>query len=110
GFTGGQNDSEAFFNLSGLADPGTLYRFIPRTGRVSRFFRPELPFDPDDFITTHTTYPSKDGTRVPIFIAHKRGVKPGGQTPLFLYGYGAFGWSAFPWYQPQIVAWMEMGG
>jgi prolyl oligopeptidase len=55
-------------------------------------------------------YESKDGTRIPMFIAHRKDVQPDGARAAILYGYGAFGWSAFPWFQPQVLAWMEAGG
>ncbi len=114
GYVGGladnREDGEAFYSFGSLYDPGSLYRLDVPTGQSTLFRRPALPYDPGAFETKQVFYHSKDGTRVPMFIAHEKGLEPDGSQPLFMYAYGAFNWSAFPWYQPNIIAWMELGG
>ncbi len=72
--------------------------------------RPRLRFNPDDYETTQVFYRSKDGTQVPMFLSHKKGLKRDGSTPTLLYGYGGFNNSLTPSFSPSILAWMEMGG
>ena len=110
GFAGKRTDQMTFFSLTGLADPGSIYEMDPRTGEIRLWKRPQLRFDPDQFITEHFIYESKDGTHVPIFIVHKQGLKLNSENPTWLYAYGALAWSSFPWFQPQMVAWVDKGG
>ncbi len=98
------------FSFGVLHDPGTIYRLDPQTGESERTFRPELSFDPDEYTIKQVFYSSFDGTRVPMFIAHRKDVTPGPETPLWMYAFGNGGWMAFPWFQRHLVAWMEMGG
>jgi prolyl oligopeptidase len=109
GFIGNQDDAEVFYSFLSLSDPRTVYKLDVTTGHSSVFKRPDLPFDPESFETKQVFFTSKDGTRVPMFITHKRGLKQDGSAPLFMYGYGAWGWIAFPWYQPHVVAMLEKG-
>ena len=110
GFAGNRTDQRTFFSLTGLADPGSIYELDPGTGEISLWKRPQLRFDPDQFVTEQFIYESKDGTRVPIFIVHKQGLKLNSENPTWLYAYGALAWSSFPWFQPHMVAWVEKGG
>jgi prolyl oligopeptidase len=110
GLSGAQNDPEVFYQFLGLTDPSTIHRLNLETGKSTIFHRSKLRFNPDDCVTTQVFYKSKDGTRVPMFVSHKKGLQPDGSHPAFMYGYGAFGWSSFLWYQPQVLVWMEMGG
>ena len=110
GFSGRRSDSLAFYRFNGLADPGSVYRLDVRSGKSAIFRRPDLPFDPGDFVTKQVFYRSADGSRIPMFVAYRRGFEPHGESPAFIYAYGAFGWSATPWYQPHWLVWMEMGG
>jgi len=110
GFPDDRNAQEAYYQLWGLLEPGTIYKLNLKTGKSQLFKRPQLKFTPENFVIKQIFYQSKDGTRVPMLIAHKKGLKPNKQTPAFMYAYGAIAWAAMPWYQPQIIAWMEMGG
>ncbi len=101
---------EVWFSFNGFVEPSTVYRLDLETGQRRPFVRRELPIDPADYLLEHVFYPSKDGTRVPLFVARKRGVRRDGESPVFMYGYGFGGWVAVPWYQPHILAWLEMGG
>jgi prolyl oligopeptidase len=110
GFSGRRSDSLAFYRFNGLSDPGTVYRLDVLSGESAIFRRPDLPFDPSDFVTEQVFYRSADGTQVPMFVAYRKGFEPDGRAAAFIYAYGAFGWSAMPWYQPHWLVWMEMGG
>ncbi|MGE0554263.1 MAG: prolyl oligopeptidase family protein [Gemmatimonadales bacterium] len=108
GIVGRQNEPEAFYTLSGLADPGTVYRLDVATGRSTEFARTATGVDPDRFLTRQVFYRGKDGTRIPMFLVEGRD-RPSGPAPVWMYGYG-FDWAAAPWFQPAMVAWLELGG
>lgn len=110
GFGGDRTSNETFFNVSGSYDPGTTYRLDISTGEYTFFQRPHLNFNPDDFTTTQVFYESKDETRIPMSIAHKKGIVLDGSHPVFMYAFGSGGWSAYLWFQSHMVTWMEMGG
>lgn len=110
GFAGKTGQPEVFYRFANLFNPGTIYRLDLETARGSIFHRPELSFDPDDYELKQVFYKSKDGTRVPMFVAHKKGFERDGRSPLWMYGYGHGGWVAFPWFQAHLVAWMDLGG
>ena len=69
-----------------------------------------MDFSPDDFETVEVFYPSKDGTKIPLFLTYKKGLKKDGQNPTYLYGYGGFNIPMTPAFSPATIAWMEMGG
>jgi prolyl oligopeptidase len=110
GFSGAPRDPEVFYRFLELASPGTIYRLNVATGKTSVFRRATVKVNPADFVVKRVFYRSKDGTRVPMFVAHKRGLRLDENTPVYLYGYGAFAWVAFTWFQPHMIAWMERGG
>lgn len=110
GFSGRQSDSVAFYQLSGLVDPGSIYRLNVRTGRSALFARADLGYDPDDFVTDQVFYKGKDGTRIPMYVAYRKDLQKDGRTPVYIYGYGFGSWSAAPWFQPNMAVWLQMGG
>jgi prolyl oligopeptidase len=110
GFDGRFDDTETFFQYTSFNTPGTINRFDVATGEVSVFRAPELAFDPDDYVVEQVFYASKDGTRVPMFVARHRDVAPNGARPTMLYGYGGFNISLTPGFSISRLAWMEMGG
>lgn len=110
GFVGRATDPAAYFIASGLFDPGTVYRLDPRTGEVDVFARVSTTIDPSLYTGEQVFYESRDGTRVPMWLAWKRHPGSDGPQPLWMYAYGALGWSSFPWYQPHIIAWLDQGG
>jgi prolyl oligopeptidase len=110
GFGGERTDKETFCIFTSFATPPSIYRYDMGSGESTLFRRPELKFNPDDFETKQVFYPSKDGTRIPMFVVYKKGIKLDGSNPTLLYGYGGFNVSMLPGFSVSRMAWMEMGG
>lgn len=110
GFEGRQDDPETFYTFTGFTDPPTIYRYDVVTGESTLFRRPDVNFDPEAYETRQVFYHSKDGTRVPMFIVHKKGLSLNGDNPTLLYGYGGFNISLTPGFSTSRLIWMEMGG
>ena len=110
GFTGKRGDKETFFSFTGFTTPTTIYRLDMKTGSSTVFRQPKVQFDPNDYETRQQFFTSRDGTRVPMFIVSKKGLKLDGNNPTYLYGYGGFNISLTPAFSPANLAWMEMGG
>jgi prolyl oligopeptidase len=107
---GRRRDAEFFYSYMSFAWPTTIYRCDPVTGESAVFRKPEVAFDPEAWETTQVFYDSKDGTRVPMFLVHRKGLERDGQNPTILYGYGGFNISVTPSFSLSIVTWLEMGG
>jgi len=110
GFDGRFDDEETFFAFSSYNNPTTISKLDVATGAVEVFRAPEVAMNPENYIVKQVFYSSKDGTRVPMFISHRRDVTPGGNTPTMLYGYGGFNISMKPSYSTTRLTWMDMGG
>ncbi len=110
GFGGKRTDSETFYSFTGFTTPAAIYRYDVPSGKSTVFRQPKVDFNPSDFETKQVFYQSKDGTRVPMFITHKRGLKLDGSNPTYLYGYGGFNISLTPAFSVSNLVWMEMGG
>ena len=110
GFEGKRKDTETFYTFSSVATPPTIYHYDVASGTSRLFRRAEVKFDPEKYAVRQVFYKSKDGTRVPMFIAHRKGIKLDGSNPTLLYGYGGFNISLPPVFSIGRVAWMEMGG
>ncbi len=110
GFGGKQTDTETFYSFSSIATPPSIYHYDMTTGKSRLMRRSDVKFNPDDFEVKQVFYHSKDGTRVPMFIAYKKGIKLDGSNPTLLYGYGGFNISLLPMFAVSRVAWMELGG
>jgi prolyl oligopeptidase len=110
GFGGERDDKETFYSFTGFTSPPTIYRYDPATGESTLFKRPDVKFDPADYETRQVFYHSKDGTRVPMFITHKKGLQLDGNNPTLLYGYGGFDIPITPGFSVTNLVWMEMGG
>lgn len=110
GFHGRRTDDETFFQFSNFTTPGTIYRLDMKTRQTSLYKAPKLTFDPAQFVTKQVFYTSKDGTRVPMFITSKKGVKLDGNNPTLLYAYGGFNISLQPEFHAAHLLWLEMGG
>ena len=110
GFDGKRADSETFYSFTGFTVPTTIYRYDMKTGKSSVFRQPKVDFDPAAYETRQQFFTSRDGTRVPMFIVAKKGLKFDGGNPTYLYGYGGFNISMTPGFSAANLAWMEMGG
>ena len=110
GFGGERNDTETFYTFSSYATPPTIYRYDMKTGKSEIFRQANVKFDPTQYEVKQVFYNSKDGTKVPMFVVHKKGIKMDGTNPTLLYGYGGFNNSLTPGFSVSRVAWMEMGG
>jgi prolyl oligopeptidase len=111
GFTGKRKDKETFFAFTSYTAAGTIYRYDLETGKSTVFRSPEIRgFDPNQYETRQVFFQSKDGTRVPMFITHKKGLKLDGSNPTLLYGYGGFNISLTPSFSLSNIVWMERGG
>ena len=110
GFGGKRTDTETFYTFPSFATPPTIYRYDMITGKSKLLRRAKVKFDPDDYEVKQIFYTSKDGTRVPMFLAHKKGLKLDGTNPTLLYGYGGFNISLTPAFSISRLQWMEMGG
>jgi prolyl oligopeptidase len=110
GFRGKRKDRETYYSFTGFTTPATVYRYDVASGTSTVWKQPTLVFNPDDYVTTQAFYKSKDGTQVPIFVSHKKGLKRDGSNPTLLYGYGGFNISLTPAFSPANLVWMELGG
>ncbi|MDZ7951452.1 prolyl oligopeptidase family serine peptidase [Nostoc sp. DedQUE09] len=110
GFGGKRYDTETFYSFTSFTIPGTIYRYDMVTGKSEVFRQPQVDFNPDEYETKQVFYHSKDGTRVPMFITHKKGIKLDGNNPTYLYAYGGFNASMTPGFSVSLLVWMEMGG
>lgn len=110
GFGGKRNDTFGFYSFTSFTDPGSIYKYDYATGQSEVWFRPELKFDPAQFVTEQVFYPSKDGTKVPMFIVSKKGVKRDGKNPTLLYAYGGFNISLSPSFSTSRMLLLEQGG
>lgn len=110
GFSGKRYDTETFYVFTSFTTPATIYRYDMVTGDSSLFRQPTVDFDPSQYETRQVFYPSKDGTQVPMFITHKKGLALDGNNPTYLYGYGGFNVSLTPSFSISNLVWMEMGG
>jgi len=110
GFGGKRSEFETFYSFTSFTTPGRIYRYDVKTGTSTLWRQPKVDFDPEAFEVRQVFYTSKDGTRVPMFITHKKGLKLDGTNPTLLYGYGGFNISLTPAFSVANLAWMELGG
>jgi prolyl oligopeptidase len=110
GFGGRREDTETFYTFGSFTYPGTIYRLDLKTGKSTVFRTPKVAFKPADYEVKQVFYPSKDGTKVPMFLVYKKGLKLDGQNPTLLYGYGGFNISLTPGFSVSRMVWLEMGG
>jgi prolyl oligopeptidase len=101
---------ELYFGMASFLHPTTVYKYDLVRGQLQVFAESKLSVDVSAFETTQVFYTSKDGTRVPMFLTHKKGLPLDGQNPVILYGYGGFNVSLSPSFNPAILRWLEKGG
>ncbi|MBD8071277.1 prolyl oligopeptidase family serine peptidase [Bacillus sp. PS06] len=105
-----KDEAEIFFGLTSFLHPTSVYQYSLKSAEISVFAQSNLAFDVSEYETTQIFYPSKDGTKVPMFLTHKKGIDLNGQHPVILYGYGGFNVSLTPSFNPAILRWLEKGG
>ena len=108
--TGERKDDEMFYTFTSFLYPTTVFRFDFPARRSEVFKAPKLDFDPSKYETRQVFYPSKDGTRVPMFVTHRKGLTLDGTNPTYLYGYGGFNISLTPAFSVGNLVWLELGG
>ncbi len=108
--SGDPGDTDVFYSFTSFLHPSTIYRHELRTGRTETVHAPAAGFDPSRFTTEQVFYSSRDGTRVPMFLVHRRDLPRDGNNPALLYGYGGFRWNLVPGYSVPTLVWLEMGG
>jgi prolyl oligopeptidase len=110
GFGGRSDDNETFYSFSSYATPPSVYKYDIATGEKQLVFRAKVAMNPADYEVKQVFYTSKDGTKVPMFISYKKGLKLEGNNPTLLYGYGGFDISMTPGFSISRLTWMNMGG
>ncbi len=110
GFGGKRKDTETFYAFTSFATPPSIYRYDVVTGESQLIRQAKVDFNPEDYVVKQVFYASKDGTRIPMFIAHRKGLQLDGSNPTLLYAYGGFNISLTPSFSVSRLAWMEMGG
>ena len=110
GFHGRREDKATYYAFTSFAQPSTIYQLDLKTRKSKLFRAPKVDFDPSAYTVKQVFYPSKDGTKIPMFLVHKKGLKLDGRNPTFLYGYGGFDVSLTPSFSVSRVVWLEMGG
>ena len=110
GFSGDKDDNEAFYTFTSFTFPPTIYRYDVAQNKSEVFRKTEVNFNPEDYVSEQQFYTSKDGTKVPMFITYKKGLKKNGKNPLMLYGYGGFNISLNPSFSVARIPFLEQGG
>lgn len=107
---GGAQDPEALFSFVSFNHPENTYRLDMQSGGIKPLFKPKLAFDPDDYVVEQRFYPSKDGTKVPLFLTYRKGLDLKKGAPVLLYGYGGFSIVRSPEFRVENFGWMDAGG
>ena len=110
GFDGKREDDHAYYSVANYTTPGNIYRYDLESGESTLFRASEVKFDESNYTTSQVFFTSKDGTRVPMFVSHKKGLKLDGNNPCYLYGYGGFQINLTPGFSTTAAMFMEQGG
>lgn len=110
GFGGKKDEKTLYYSFTNYITPGTIYSFEPKAGSSAVYEKPKVDFNGEDYVSKQVFYTSKDGTKIPMIITHKKGLKLDGKNPTMLYGYGGFNVSLTPAFSISNVIWMENGG
>ena len=110
GFNGKTKDAELYFSFTNYTTPATIYSFDPKEGKSTVYKRPIVDFKSENYVSSQVFFASKDGTKIPMIITHKKGLKLDGKNPTILYGYGGFNISLTPSFSIANAVWLEMGG
>lgn len=110
GFGGKMDEKEVYYSFTSFTYPSSIFKLNIASGASSLYERPKVDFNPDDYETKQVFYTSKDGTKVPMFIVHKKGIELNGKNPTWLYAYGGFNISLTPGFNTSRIVWLENGG
>lgn len=110
GFSGKEKEKDLYFSFTNYITPGTIYKFNADSGRSEVYQKPKVKFNPEDYVSQQVFYTSKDGTKIPMMINYKKGLKLDGKNPTILYSYGGFNISLQPSFSVVNAIWMENGG
>ena len=110
GLTGEREQEQLFYTFTSFTYPTTVFQYNPLTGESELLWQPNVDFNASDFEVKQEFYQSKDGTRIPMFIVHKKGLEMNGKNPTILYGYGGFNISMKPSFRVRRIVWLENGG
>ena len=110
GFGAKKKDIESYYSFTNYVTPGSIYKYNFKDGTSELYRKPDIDFNPEDYESKQVFYTSKDGTKVPMIITHKKGLELNGENPTILYGYGGFNISLMPGFSITNAVWMEQGG
>ena len=110
GFSGDKDDKECFFGFTSFTTPGATYKYDMDKNTYELFRAPKVAFNPDEYVTEQVFYPSKDGTKIPMFLTYKKDLKKDGKNPVYLYAYGGFNISLYPGFSTTRIPFLENGG
>jgi prolyl oligopeptidase len=110
GFEGRPEDQETFYAFEDVVTAPSIYRYDLKSAQSTLFRAPKVDFDRSQFEEHQVFYPGKDGTRIPMLLTYRKGMKVDGTNPTLLYGYGGFGISTLPYFNAARIAWLELGG
>ena len=110
GFGGKREDTTCYYSFTNYKTPASIYKYNMERGTSELYWSPAIDFNPDDYKSTQVFYTSKDGTKIPMIITHKKGLEYNGKNPTILYGYGGFNISLNPRFSVLRAVWMEQGG
>ena len=110
GFGGKKEEKTLYYSFTNYITPSSIFAFEPTSGKSEVYQKPKVDFRGEDYVSTQVFYTSKDGTKIPMIITHKKGVKLNGKNPTILYGYGGFNISLTPSFSIANAIWMENGG
>jgi prolyl oligopeptidase len=110
GISGRRRHTEGFYSFTSFTYPTTIFRYDFTAGTATVFKKPRVDFDASQYETVQVFYPSKDGTKIPMFLTYRKGLQKSGQHPTYLYGYGGFNVPVTPAFAPAMATWLEMGG
>jgi prolyl oligopeptidase len=110
GFSGDKDEKDAFYIFTSFTFPGAVYKYNVDTNESSLYRAPKVNFNPEDFVTEQVFFPSKDGTKIPMFLTYKKGLKKDGSNPVYLYAYGGFNISLNPSFSTFRIPFLENGG
>jgi prolyl oligopeptidase len=110
GFSGDKDDKETFYSFTSFTYPATIFKYDIEANESELYLAPKVAFTPEDYVTEQVFFPSKDGTRIPMFLTYKKGLKKNRNNPVYLYGYGGFNASLTPGFSTGRLPFIENGG